>query len=63
MQLFNPRHDDWDTHFKLDIETARISGLTPQGRVTVFLLRINDEDRIMDRKLLIAANRYPCQKD
>ncbi len=63
VQLFNPRHDDWDTHFKLDTETARISGLTPQGRVTVFLLRINDEDRIMDRKLLIAANRYPCQKD
>ena len=63
VRLFNPRQDDWDTHFHLDTGTARIEGLTPQGRVTAFLLRINDADRVMDRKLLLAANRYPCKKD
>jgi hypothetical protein len=61
-RLFNPRRDDWDAHFTFNPVTAQIEGRTPEGRVTVSLLRLNDPDRIIDRKLLINAGRYPCQR-
>lgn len=56
--LFNPRKDHWYEHFRLN--AARIEPLTAQGRVTVFLLKLNTPDRITDRQLLLDAARYPC---
>jgi hypothetical protein len=51
VDLFNPRLDDWEEHFiRVD---DRIEGLTPTGRVTVALLRMNDEDR---RTIRVAWN-------
>jgi hypothetical protein len=38
-RLFNPRGDHWDEHFRLD--GARITGLTPVGRTSVWLLEMN----------------------
>ena len=61
--LYHPRRDVWDDHFQVDLTTGRIDGHTSVGRVTVFLLRLNDPDRMMDRKLLIDARRYPCAPD
>jgi hypothetical protein len=55
--LFNPRRQKWEDHFRLD--GARIIGLTPTGQATVELLRMNDDDRLLERELLIAAGRYP----
>jgi hypothetical protein len=60
--LFNPRRQDWNEHFKLDVTTGRIEPITSEGRVTVFLLRLNDPDRVTDRVLLMAINRYPGHK-
>lgn len=56
--LFNPRIQRWEAHFEIDEATGRIEPLTPEGRVTVFLLRLNHFDRVMDRKLLIDSGRY-----
>jgi len=61
--LYNPRQDNWDDHFRLDAATGSVKARTPIGRVTVFLLRLNDPDRMMDRKLLVDAQRYPCAID
>ena len=36
-----------------------IRPLTPVGRVTVFLLQMNEEIRLSDRTALIEAKRYP----
>ncbi len=55
--LFNPRHDRWAEHFRLN--GAEIEPLTPQGRVTVFLLHLNDQARLTERAALIEAGRYP----
>ena len=55
--LFNPRRQQWADHFRLDGE--RILPLTPEGRVTVFVLKLNDELRIRERRALIEAQRYP----
>jgi HNH endonuclease len=42
--LFHPRHDRWHQHFVF--RNARIEGLTPSGRATVELLKMNDARRI-----------------
>lgn len=45
--LFNPRTQVWTEHFALEGE--RIIGLTPEGRTTVNLLRLNSEGRLAER--------------
>jgi hypothetical protein len=55
--LFNLRRQHWRDHFRL--EGARIVPLSPEGRVTVFILKLNDELRIRTRRALIEAGRYP----
>ena len=58
--LFNPRRDIWQEHFQIELTSGLILSLTACGRVTAFLLRLNTPERVMDRKLLLAENRYPC---
>ncbi len=58
--LFNPRKQNWHDHFRID--GTRIISLSPEGRVTVFLLRLNAVERIKERKLLIQLKLYPCDK-
>lgn len=57
VRLYNPRTQNWSEHFALD--GARIIGLTPEGRVTVDLLQMNDRSRLTERRRLIALGRYP----
>jgi HNH endonuclease len=40
-RLFNPRRDNWEDHFALDLETGTIHGLTPTGRASVWRLQMN----------------------
>jgi hypothetical protein len=49
--LFNPRIQIWSLHFEWD--GAIIRPLTPEGRVTVKILRLNDADRIAERQRLL----------
>ena len=55
--LFNPRRSKWEGHFR--IEGFLIEPLTPEGRVTARLLRLNIDQRIVERRLLMAIGRYP----
>ena len=55
--LFNPRRHKWATHFRW--RGAYLIGRTPVGRVTVALLRINDELRIELRAELIEEGVWP----
>jgi len=55
--LFHPRRDIWEDHFRL--KGAMIEPLTPIGRVTVFILHLNNELRIRQRTVLQTAKRYP----
>ncbi|MBZ0297001.1 MAG: HNH endonuclease [Anaerolineae bacterium] len=56
--LYNPRIQSWGDHFRLDGPV--IEPLTPEGRVTVRLLRLNRSEQIEERRGLIAFGRYPC---
>jgi hypothetical protein len=51
--LFNPRKDSWPDHFRLS--GPYISGRTPTGRATVWLLQMNAERRLELRAQLISA--------
>lgn len=59
--LFNPRRQKWIEHFRFDTATTRIEPLTPEGRVTVFLLHLNSDEHIIARRLLARLGRYPCR--
>jgi hypothetical protein len=48
--LFNPRTQVWEEHFAFQEE--HVIGLTPEGRTTVRLLRLNSEERLAERQRL-----------
>lgn len=58
--LFHPRRDVWSDHFQF--AGPHIIPLSPTGRVTVFVLKLNDEMRIRTRQVLIAAGQFPPDK-
>lgn len=60
-RLFNPRQQVWGEHFRLN-DDATIRGITPEGRTTVAVLRMNDPKRTKQRLDEIATDDYPCQK-
>ena len=47
--LFHPRRDNWGEHFALS--AGELVGLTPSGRATIKLLRMNTPDRLKERKV------------
>jgi hypothetical protein len=55
--LFNPRTQQWLDHFSL--EGGHIIPLTPVGRVTARLLRLNLPSRVEVRERLAAISQYP----
>ncbi len=48
--LFHPRQQEWHDHFRY--KGPRIEGLTEIGKTTVFVLNMNDEDRVETRSIL-----------
>lgn len=55
--LFHPRRQQWTDHFALD--EALTQPLTPIGWVTVKVLRLNENERIQERAILVSKGRYP----
>ncbi|MFQ5636486.1 MAG: HNH endonuclease [bacterium] len=56
--LFNPRINKWEEHFYLDIQSGRIEGKTPEGRVTTRLLQFNTTERIQERTSLLEIGEF-----
>jgi hypothetical protein len=56
--LFDPGIHPWNEHFKT--ERGTIIPMTPVGRVTERILRLNLPVRIEVRKTLASVNRYPA---
>jgi len=57
--LFHPQQDVWSTHFVWTDDGAEINGLTPQGRATIALLRINRPQAVRVRRLWVAMGEHP----
>ena len=58
-QLFNPREDNWNEHFKAH-KSGHVVGLTATGRATVAALRFNDEGRVRNRVSLVQRRLWPA---
>lgn len=56
-RLFNPRLDDWNEQFAWDGPV--LIGTSPIGRTTIDVLRINADDRVLHRQLLLEAGLFP----
>lgn len=56
--LYQPRSGAWREHFAVSADGV-IRGLTPEGRATVLVLAMNEDDRVRLRALLIGQGRYP----
>jgi hypothetical protein len=55
--LFHPRRQNWARHFRWDGTT--IIGKTRSGMVTVQVLNLNSDSRIMLRENLLFEGRFP----
>lgn len=55
--FFNPRKDKWAEHFRLN--GARIVALSDTGEVTSRILAFNSAKRLLKRKEVAMAGRYP----
>jgi hypothetical protein len=55
-RLFNPRSQKWHDHF--EFHGALILGRTPNGRVTVAVLGMNEEARVRLRTELLALGEF-----
>lgn len=45
------------------LKAAVIEPLTPVGRVTMYLLQLNSDARLVRRKELIGLGAYPCEHE
>lgn len=57
--LFNPRQENWNTHFSWSADGVRIEGLTPVGRATVEALKLNNELSVEVRRNWVRAGWHP----
>ena len=57
--LFNPRQQKWQTHFGWVDDYTHIIGLTPTGRATVEILRMNRIGLVNVRRLLYLIRQHP----
>ena len=57
VSLFNPRLQNWHSHF--DTDNGEIIPKTRTGQATAKLLRFNEPDLLIIRKLLTQLGRYP----
>lgn len=55
--LYNPRKHKWSEHFSID--DGFILAKTSTGEGTITLLKLNDPDRLILRRILEEAGRYP----
>ncbi|HEY52595.1 MAG TPA: HNH endonuclease [Caldilineae bacterium] len=57
--LFDPRRQDWSTHFRWSKDKTEIEGLTPTGRATVDALRLNRPALVHSRRRWVSVGWHP----
>ena len=61
-KLYNPRQQRWHDHFQIT-PGATLAGISPEGRATIAVLRINEESRVKQRRMAMTLDEYPCKQD
>jgi hypothetical protein len=60
--IFDPRRDDWWTHFRWSDDGLSVIGLTSTGRATVIALQLNTLQRIKTRLRWVSVGWHPPHK-
>jgi hypothetical protein len=60
--LFNPRTQTWSEHFHWSADGTRILGVTPVGRATINVLRLNNELAVEVRRNWVLAGWHPPEE-
>jgi HNH endonuclease len=63
IRLFHPRTQRWSDHFQWSTDGAQVEGITPCGRITVKLLKLNRPLAIMVRMEWVNIHRHPPTED
>ena len=59
VNLFHPRLLSWDEHFRVELETGLIQGLTATGRATIESLQINSAAQVRARLQWMRLGLFP----
>ncbi len=59
VRLFNPRRDVWNEHFRVNLKTFEIEGLTEIAVGTINRLKINNVRQITSRQLWNKSEIFP----
>lgn len=57
IRFFNPRKDNWHSHFQLD--NGSIHGTSDIGKATVQIFKFNEVERLIFRNQLVVLELYP----
>ena len=57
--LFHPRQQRWDEHFAWSADGTTIIGLTPTGRATIAVLKLNHPLIVAARSIWVNAGLHP----
>jgi hypothetical protein len=57
--IFHPQRDSWNDHFAWIDDASTIIGLTPVGRATIVLLRMNRPQLVRLRRMWVAMGEHP----
>jgi hypothetical protein len=60
IRFFNPRIDRWEDHFTM--RGATMVGLSDIGRVTIKVLQLNSDERLLERAALHQIGEFPVDK-
>ena len=61
VRLFNPRKDRWTDHFQW--QGPRLLGKTAEGRATIDVLKINANERVVHRRILMALGLFTAGEE
>lgn len=59
VELFHPQNQIWKEHFQWTAHGTEIEGLTPEGRATVEVLKVNRPQMLRVRKMWIKLGEHP----
>lgn len=59
VSLFDPRSEDWSSHFRWSDDGTEILGLTSTGRATVAALQLNSLERMKMRRRWVSVGWHP----
>jgi hypothetical protein len=59
VRLFHPRQDRWGDHFRIEVESGTIVGLTAIGRATVAIFQMNRPHQLAARRQWMRLRLFP----